>query len=75
MPNWFWPESTSETSVVVRLGRLLHWLGFGLGVLLFAGCLIGGTLTGEFHVLMGGLVSGVFVMLIGRAARYLLSNE
>lgn len=34
MPRWFWPETRSETGVVVRIGRSLHWLGYASGALL-----------------------------------------
>lgn len=35
MPAWIWPQrQKDETTVSIRLGRVLHWIGVGIFVLL-----------------------------------------
>src|SRR5258708_7350116 len=35
MPAWIWPQrQKDETTVAIRLGRVLHWIGVGVFVLL-----------------------------------------
>ena len=29
LPSFIWPQAKQETSVIVRIGRSLHWLGLG----------------------------------------------
>lgn len=38
MPAWVWPKSQkTDTSIAVRLGRVLHWIGVGMFTLLLLG--------------------------------------
>lgn len=32
MHPFLWPQRTSETGVLVRIGRMIHWMATGLGV-------------------------------------------
>lgn len=71
--NWFWPKDTSsETTVLVRFGRFLHWIGVSLGVLI---ALIG---IAGFHFALEGFIFaiwGIVAAIIGRGLRYVLANE
>jgi CO/xanthine dehydrogenase Mo-binding subunit len=29
LQRWLWPATRAETGVVIRIGRALHWLGYG----------------------------------------------
>jgi hypothetical protein len=34
LPLCFWPEAKSETGIVIRIGRALHWLGSSFAIIL-----------------------------------------
>jgi len=72
-----WPKTENEkSSAIVRLGRVWHWLAalvaagsFGLG------CLIAWHEENGFPALIAGIGAGLLILLVGRAGRYILSNE
>ena len=79
--NWLWPKKNLvelETTIAIRLGRVLHW-----AALVFAGVLWLGEFIGvvfgfwsDSHFLIGVVVlGGIVVFLIGRGLRYVLANE
>lgn len=82
--NWFWPqEPREESSVVVRFGRVLHWVGVTIAAMLLLGLAIGIVImifTGEG--IEWPLIASAFVLplaaasaLLGRGLRYILANE
>jgi len=79
MPSWIWPQRLrDETNVLIRLGRVLHWLATGIGLLPIA-FLAYGSLAwgpppgpGEYVPLIG---IGAIFLILGRGLRYILSNE
>lgn len=78
MPSWLWPESRANSSVVVRLGRLVHWTCYGLVVLSLVLMIVAAVAWG-YHGDGEGVIVAVLVLAlvagIGRAARYVLANE
>jgi len=71
--NWLWPRHLhTETTALIRLGRVLHRTGISLGVLvaLFAMLVFDDMSEG-----MKALTVAVAPALIGRAVRYILANE
>ncbi|WP_093332890.1 hypothetical protein [Sphingomonas rubra] len=41
MPAWIWPvEQKTETTVLIRLARFVHWIGVALGVVIIGGSVI-----------------------------------
>jgi hypothetical protein len=76
MPNWIWPRSSEATSLSIRTGRVIYWF---LTTLAVAGFL---AMAASIVAYGGGLdeVSGSLAYLVGlgalgRALRYILSNE
>jgi hypothetical protein len=65
------------TTVVQRLGRVLHWAGTGIGILLgSAGFWL--TMNGEHPLYAGVIVASICFgvpFIIGRAALYVLAGE
>ena len=78
MPDWFWPKSTEENGVIVRIGRSLHWLGYGAAALLLALMAIALSLwftpTGPAD-LVEPLLWALGFAVAGRLARYIIANE
>lgn len=34
LQKWLWPSEREQTGVIIRIGRVSHWLGYALGTLL-----------------------------------------
>ncbi len=78
LPQWLWPKAKAETGVVIRIGRSLHWIGYGVAGLLFILLLavtIGNPPDRHNKVIEGILVFVIGPAVVGRAARYILANE
>jgi hypothetical protein len=80
--NWLWPQkqtlSDIETTIAIRLGRVLHWAAVAFAGVLwlgaFAGIAFGYWSSGQFVV--GAVVlGGVVIFLLGRGLRYIFANE
>ena len=72
MPQWFWPESRPEPSVAARIGRVLHWLGYGLAIWV----IIVAVTTNPAHLnVTEALVLAAVFAVGGRMARYVLASE
>jgi hypothetical protein len=78
MPEWFWPRSKPEAGAMVRLGRSLHWLGYGtasvFSLLAFGASLFGNALDHPDD-LAEGIVMILAIAGIGRLARYIMAGE
>lgn len=75
--NWLWPQARNpETSIQVRMGRVTHWF-FLVGAVLIWPMLL--TMAwddpnrGSLMVFL--FFSSIFVAMMGRASRYILSDE
>jgi hypothetical protein len=83
MPPIFWPsESKAETTALIRLGRVLHWIAVTIaGCSLALGAAISLFSQSEYHPQMdpsgflAGLAGALIAALIGRAFRYVLAGE
>ena len=70
VPVWIWPsQARDESSAVVRLGRVLHWI-----LTACAALLVGAAFESSSEVLFFLAFAGV-VFFTGRGCRYILSNE
>lgn len=71
--NWLWPQKQhTETTALIRLGRVLHWVSIGLGAFIIFIGIFG------FNSQSDGLFFasfGLVVALIGRGLRYVLADE
>jgi len=80
--NWLWPTKKSlieiETTIAIRLGRMLHWAALvSVGVLWlgeFIGIVFGYWSSSQF-VLGAILLGGIALFLLGRGLRYVFANE
>ena len=80
--NWLWPQKAAlreiETTIAIRLGRVLHWAAVAFAGVLwlgeFVGIAFGYWSNNEFRI---GVVilAGVVVFLLGRGLRYIFANE
>jgi hypothetical protein len=79
-------NNKKETTMVIRLGRVLHWAGWALAAVSFSLAAftwlsfykMDNTLysKGTPIVAVGGpILWGIAAILIGRAARYILADE
>ena len=80
--NWLWPTQARlheiETTIAVRLGRILHWGAAAFVGLLwlgeFVGVVFGYWSSSQFTV--GAIIlAGIAIFLLGRGLRYVFSNE
>lgn len=79
--NWIWPKKQLieiETTIAMRLGRVLHWAAAAfVGVLWlgeFTGIVFGYWSSSQF--LIGVVIlAGLAVLLLGRGLRYIFANE
>ena len=71
--NWLWPRHLhTETTALIRLGRVLHWAGIILGALVALFAML------AFDDMSEGakaLAVALVPILIGRGLRYVLANE
>lgn len=72
-----WPKTKADTGFVIRIGRSLHWIGYGFAGLFL--CLILITLPFQ-HPELGEIIEMATALVLapatlGRAARYILANE
>lgn len=80
VPAFLWPKHTkTETTVLVRLGRVVHWLALLPAALaVFLGCATslsaGNTPDGNAYFL-AGLAGALAFLLFGRALRYIFAGE
>lgn len=76
--RWLWPQHVNdESSLLVRIGRLIHWLAlslavFGLLISFFAMSQVGDTEPVPYIAV--GLV-WLGVAMIGRGLRYVFAKE
>ncbi len=76
--NLIWPQRpNTETTMSVRLGRVLHWIATGIGVIPIAVLIYGYVAWGSpgrgEHIALIGL--SLIFLIVGRALRYVVSNE
>jgi hypothetical protein len=73
-----WPTSGPQMSMAARLGRSLHWLGFGAAVIL-ALMLISAIAAGKVHDYFNDtafvFLWALGLAICGRLARYVLAAE
>ena len=78
MPEWFWPRSRPEAGAMVRLGRSLHWLGYGIATV-FSLLVLGASLFGNALDHPDDVVEAIVLILViagvGRLARYIMAGE
>jgi len=60
--------------MIIRTGRVLWWLGVILGVLISIGGIID-AIEGHTGAIIQVSIIACFCVLVGRGARYILSNE
>ena len=81
MDAWFWPPSTTETSFIVRLARMLHGVAYaGATMLMLAGAVEAFSRVREHSNSWHEVLSFAFALafgtaVLGRGLRYLLANE
>jgi len=76
--NLLWPVSKYETGTLGRLGRALHWLGFGAAlamVLILLWAVTAGKVSNYFNDITWVLMWALGLGIAGRLARYVLANE
>ncbi len=78
--NWLWPKRLVEieTSIAIRLGRLLHWAAAAFVGLLWLGEFVGiifGYWSDSYFIVGAVVLAGIVVFLVGRGLRYVLANE
>lgn len=61
--------------MIIRLGRVLWWLGVFLGLYFSIGGFLNVFFKGDIEVLITVLIIALFCVLVGRGARYILANE
>lgn len=80
--NWLWPRKETlreiETTIAIRLGRVLHWAAVAFAGVLwlgeFAGIVFGYWSSNQF-VLGAVVLAGIAIFLVGRGLRYIFANE
>ena len=80
--NWLWPQLGKlheiETTIAIRLGRVLHWAAVVFAGALwlgeFVGILFGYWSSSQFVIGLVILV-GLAIFLLGRGLRYIFANE
>jgi len=72
MPEWFWPESKPEPSIAARVGRVLHWLGYGLAIWIL---IVAGTSNTAHLGLVEAIGLAAVFAVVGRMARYIFASE
>jgi hypothetical protein len=76
MPKWLWPPTSAEAGVLVRLGRVIHWISYAITFPLLALCLIASfTAIDNWDEFLKFCAKVFVVGVAGRCARYILSNE
>ena len=79
--NWLWPRKRLveiETTIAVRLGRVLHWVAVAFVGVLWLGEFIGiifGYWNDRFFQIGIVILGGIAIFLIGRGLRYVFANE
>lgn len=79
--NWLWPRKRLveiETTIAVRLGRVLHWAAIAFVGVLWLGEFIGiifGYWNDRFFQVGVVILGGLAIFLIGRGLRYVFANE
>ncbi len=79
--NWLWPQKKLveiETTIAIRLGRVLHWAALAMVGVLWLGEFVGvifGFWSDSSFVVGIVILAGIAVFLIGRGLRYIFANE
>jgi hypothetical protein len=79
--KWLWPQETLaeiETTIAVRLGRVIHWAAIVFAGVLWLGEFVGiifGYWSSSQFVIGAVILGGVAIFFIGRGLRYVFSNE
>jgi hypothetical protein len=79
--KWLWPKqkiAEIETTIAIRLGRMLHWAAIVFAGVLWLGEFIGvvfGFWTDSHFVLGAVILGGIAIFLLGRGLRYVFANE
>lgn len=79
--NWLWPRKRLieiETTIAIRLGRVLHWAAVAFVGVLWLGEFIGiifGYWNDRFFVVGVVILAGIVIFLVGRGLRYIFANE
>jgi hypothetical protein len=79
--KWLWPGKSLaeiETTIAIRLGRVLHWAAVALAGVLwlgeFVGVVFGYWSSSQFAIGIA-ILAGIALFFIGRGLRYIFSNE
>jgi hypothetical protein len=79
--KWLWPNKSLaeiETTIAIRLGRVLLWAAVALAGLLWLGEFVGvifGYWSSSQFAIGAAILGGIALFLIGRGLRYVFSNE
>jgi hypothetical protein len=79
--SFFWPRHLkSDTTALIRFGRVLHWFLTGVAAICIVSSLVGAPRfpDGSADYLSAALIGLSFaipIAFIGRGARYILSGE
>ena len=79
--KWLWPNKSLaeiETTIAIRLGRVLQWAAVALAGLLWLGEFVGvvfGYWSSSQFAIGAAILGGIALFLIGRGLRYVFSNE
>ena len=80
--NWLWPRKRMlaelETTVAIRVGRLLHWVAATCVGVFWLGEFVGvafGYWSNTAFVTGAIVLAGIAILLLGRGLRYVFSKE
>ena len=76
--RWFWPASSVESTAMIRLGRVLHWVSYALSFPLLMFFLLVFVVEGRQSFTVDAIPATLALLAIavaGRCARYVLANE
>jgi len=80
--NWLWPQKRTlrdiETTIAIRLGRVLHWAAVAFAGVLWLGEFVGivfGYWSNSQFLIGIVILAGLGVFLLGRGLRYIFANE
>ena len=80
--NWLWPRKGTlrdiETTIAIRLGRVLHWAAIAFAGVLWLGEFTGiafGYWSDRQFVVGAVILAGIVIVLLGRGLRYIFANE
>lgn len=71
--NWLWPQKQhAETTALIRLGRVLHWITVAPAALLVVWSV---SSIGSESDWYAPALTAILPLMLGRGLRYILANE